>query len=200
MKSSALPIAMKISSLTRAGMPYLSMNSETLSSSWRSMNGWPSRSMGSSAGTIWIFSAQVSISVLRRMASAMPKGAGTPGVNSKLVKVPGFSRIAKAIRCAFHCSRSWICSSSNRFIMFGYAPKKMCSPVSIQSPSASCQAETLPPSTFRPSYTVGVCPASTRYFAHARPLSPPPITATVALLPPGRASCAMRSLSAAASR
>ena len=26
--------------------------------------------------------------------------------------------------------------------MFGYAPKKMCSPVSIQSPSSSCHALT----------------------------------------------------------
>eukprot|EP00964_Phaeocystis_antarctica_P128597 scaffold92386_cov49-Phaeocystis_antarctica.AAC.2 len=76
----------------------------------------------------------------------------------------------------------------------------MCRPVSIQSPSASCQAETLPPSTFRPSYTVGVCPASTRYLAQARPLSPPPITATEAFFPFCCGNCAMRSLSAVDSR
>ena len=119
MKSRALPMAMKISSLTRGGIPYLSMNSETDSSSCRSMNGWPSISMGSSAGTICTFSAHVNISVFRRIASAMPNGAGTPGVNLKKVKVPGFSRIAKAMRCSFHCSRSWMPSSVKRFIMFG---------------------------------------------------------------------------------
>merc|ERR1719491_1251409 len=64
------------------------------------------------------------------------------------------------------------------FIMLGYAPKKMCRPVSIQSPSASCHAETFPPRTFRASYTVGWCPASVRYFAHDRPERPPPIMAT----------------------
>jgi hypothetical protein len=35
-------------------------------------------------------------------------------------------------------------------LMFGYAPKKMCSPVSYQSPSSSCHAATLPPSTSLP--------------------------------------------------
>ena len=49
--------------------------------------------------------------------------------------------------------------------MLGYAPKKMWSPVSIQSPSASCQADTLPPRTSPRSSTTGTWPASARYFS-----------------------------------
>ena len=169
---------MKISSLMRSGIPYLRMKSRTESSSCASMKLCPSTSIGSSAGTIRSFSSTVSISVFCRIASAIPNGAGTPGVNSKLVNCPGRSRIANDIRCAFHCSRSWMFSSEKRFIMFGYAPKKMCSPVSIQSPSASCHADTLPPSTFRASSTIGTWPASARYLAHASPDSPPPMMAT----------------------
>ena len=91
--------------------------------------------------------------------------------------------MAKIILCTFHCSLSSMSSSANRFIMFGYAPKKMCRPVSIQSPSLSCHALTLPPRTSRPSRTMGSCPASTRYFAHARPERPPPTMATFFFFP-----------------
>lgn len=49
----------------------------------------------------------------------------------------------------FHWSRSSIPSSLNILFTFGYAPKKMCRPVSTQSPSLSCHAETLPPKTSR---------------------------------------------------
>eukprot|EP00966_Prymnesium_polylepis_P255862 5911250-Prymnesium_polylepis.2 len=86
--------------------------------------------------------------------------------------------VARAKQLTFHCRRSWIPSSAKMFIMFGYAPKKMCSPVSIQSPSSSCHALTLPPSTSRASRTSGVCPASARYLAHERPDRPPPMIAT----------------------
>ena len=74
-------------------------------------------------------------------------------------------------------------NSANMFIMFGYAPKKMCSPVSIQSPSSSCHADTLPPSTSRASSTSGSWPASERYLAHDRPLRPPPMMTTFCFLP-----------------
>ena len=62
--------------------------------------------------------------------------------------------------------------------MLGYAPKKMCRPVSTQSPSLSFHALTLPPSTSARSTTTGLWPASTRYFAQDRPARPPPTTAT----------------------
>mmetsp|Transcript_46288 Transcript_46288/g.90374 ORF Transcript_46288/g.90374 Transcript_46288/m.90374 type:complete len:213 (+) Transcript_46288:1074-1712(+) len=150
-KSSALPMATKISSLIRSGMPYFFINSTTLSSSWASMKDCPSSSIGRRPGTIRSFSSRVSISVFVRIAAAMLKGAGTPAGNSKDVNRPGSSCIANVMRCSFHCSRSSISSSSNRFIMWGYAPKKMCRPVSIQSPSSSCHADTLPPRTPRAS-------------------------------------------------
>mmetsp|Transcript_30763 Transcript_30763/g.52626 ORF Transcript_30763/g.52626 Transcript_30763/m.52626 type:complete len:200 (+) Transcript_30763:1001-1600(+) len=124
-KSSAFPIAMKISSLIRSGMPYLRINWRTESSSCRSMKSCPSRSIGSSPGTIFSFSSTVSIFVLPRIASAMLNGAGTPSANSKEVNSPGRSCMAKVMRCGFHCRRSSISSSANKFIMFGYAPKKM---------------------------------------------------------------------------
>ena len=101
-KSSAFPIAMKISSLTRWGMPNLRMNSSTESSSCLSMNDCPSVSIGKRAGTILIFSSHESICVFERIASAMLKGAGTPSGNSKEVNSPGRSRIANVIRCSFH--------------------------------------------------------------------------------------------------
>mmetsp|Transcript_44498 Transcript_44498/g.144624 ORF Transcript_44498/g.144624 Transcript_44498/m.144624 type:complete len:320 (-) Transcript_44498:189-1148(-) len=183
MKSSAFAIAMKISSLTVSGMPYLSMNSLTLSSSCASMNGWPSSSIGSRPGTIRTLSRSESISVLPRMAAAMLSGAGTPSGKSNEVNSPGSCGMANVMRCAFHCSRSSMPSSWKRFIMFGYAPKKMCRPVSIMSPSASCHADTLPPSTSRASRTTGVWPASARYLAQARPERPPPMTATVFFSP-----------------
>mmetsp|Transcript_29745 Transcript_29745/g.64009 ORF Transcript_29745/g.64009 Transcript_29745/m.64009 type:complete len:266 (-) Transcript_29745:153-950(-) len=178
MKSSALPIAMKISSLMRSGMPYLRMNSSTDSSSCRSMKGCPSVSIGRRPGTIFTLSASESISLFARMASAMLNGAGTPSIKLKDVNSPGRSCIANVILWSFHCSRSSMPSSAKRFIMFGYAPKNMCSPVSIQSPSSSCQALTFPPSTSRASYTCASKPASAQYFAHASPLSPPPTIAT----------------------
>mmetsp|Transcript_14414 Transcript_14414/g.33037 ORF Transcript_14414/g.33037 Transcript_14414/m.33037 type:complete len:324 (+) Transcript_14414:769-1740(+) len=178
MKSRAFAMLMNTSSLIRSGMPYLRMKSSTLSSSCASMKSCPSMSMGMSGGAVWIFSASVSIFWLRRMASPKLKGAGMPGTKSKVVNSPGSSCMAKIILCVFHCSRSSMSSSLNRFIMFGYAPKKMCSPVSIQSPSLSCHADTFPPSTSRASRTIGVCPASLRYLAHASPESPPPMMAT----------------------
>ena len=183
MKSSAFAIEMKTSSLIRSGIPYLRMKSSTESSSCASMKSWPSISIGSSGGAVWIFSPSVSIFWLSRIARPKLNGAGIPGTKSKVVNSPGSSCIAKIILCTFHCSRSWIPSSANRFIMFGYAPKKMCSPVSIQSPSSSCHADTLPPSTSRASRTSGVCPASARYLAHASPDSPPPMIATVFFSP-----------------
>ena len=85
---------------------------------------------------------KVSIFWLLRMASAKLKGAGMPGMKSKVVNSPGRPCMAKIIWWIFHCRRSCMFNSLNRFIMFGYAPKKMCSPVSIQSPSLSCQADT----------------------------------------------------------
>eukprot|EP00900_Chrysochromulina_parva_P023430 jgi/Chrpa1/5720/Chrysochromulina_OHIO_Genome00015206-RA len=97
MKSSALPIAMKISSLMRLGIPYFSMNCSTESSSCASMNDWPSVSIGSSPGTIRSFSSIVSISVLLRIAAAMLKGAGTLGGKLKLVNSPGRSCMANVI-------------------------------------------------------------------------------------------------------
>mmetsp|Transcript_4719 Transcript_4719/g.14994 ORF Transcript_4719/g.14994 Transcript_4719/m.14994 type:complete len:289 (-) Transcript_4719:43-909(-) len=178
MKSRAFAMEMKTSSLIRSGMPYLRMNCSTESSSCLSIKSWPSMSMGSSGGAVWIFSGSVSIFWFNRIARAKLKGAGMPATKSKVVNSPGSSCIAKTILCTFHCKRSWMPSSENRRSMFGYAPKKMCSPVSIQSPSLSCQAETLPPSTSRASYTTGSWPASTRYLAQARPLRPPPMMAT----------------------
>ena len=110
---------MKISSLTVSGMPYFSMNSSTLSSSWASMKSWPSMSIGSSPGTILTLSTSESISRFVRIAAAMLKGAGTFAGNSKFVNSPGRWRIAKDMRCGFHWSRSLIFSSFSRFIMFG---------------------------------------------------------------------------------
>ena len=52
MKSSALAIEMKTSSLMRSGMPYLRMNSSTDSSSCASIKDWPSISIGSSGGAV----------------------------------------------------------------------------------------------------------------------------------------------------
>src|SRR4028119_192184 len=57
---------------------------------------------------------------------------------------------------------------------FGYAQKKMWRPVSYQSPSASFQAATLPPSTSRLSRRMGVWPASVRYLAQDSPTKPAP--------------------------
>mmetsp|Transcript_15542 Transcript_15542/g.37637 ORF Transcript_15542/g.37637 Transcript_15542/m.37637 type:complete len:502 (+) Transcript_15542:536-2041(+) len=178
MKSRALAMEMNTSSLMRSGMPYLRMKSCTLSSSCASMKSCPSISIGISGGAVCSFSCSVSISLLSRMARPKLKGAGMPLTKSKVVNCPGSSCMAKIILCTFHCRRSSMSSSAKRFIMLGYAPKKMCRPVSIQSPSLSCHALTLPPSTGRPSSTMGSWPASARYLAHARPDRPPPTMAT----------------------
>mmetsp|Transcript_76657 Transcript_76657/g.228487 ORF Transcript_76657/g.228487 Transcript_76657/m.228487 type:complete len:279 (+) Transcript_76657:1174-2010(+) len=156
MKSSALAIAMKTSSLIRSGMPYWRMNCRTERSSCLSMNFCPSTSIGSSGGAVCSFSGIVNIFWLSRIARAKFKGAGTPSKKSKVVNSPGRSCIAKIIWWRFHCRRSSMPSSEKRFIMFGYAPKNMCRPVSIQSPSSSCHADTLPPRTSRASKTIGL--------------------------------------------
>ena len=44
---------------------------------------------------------------------------------SKVVNSPGSSCMAKIILCTFHWRRSSMSSSAKRFIMLGYAPKKM---------------------------------------------------------------------------
>mmetsp|Transcript_2601 Transcript_2601/g.6591 ORF Transcript_2601/g.6591 Transcript_2601/m.6591 type:complete len:305 (+) Transcript_2601:854-1768(+) len=199
MKSRALAIEMNTSVLMRSGMPYLRMNSRHESSSWSLMNSCPLMSMGSSAGMHWIFSWRVSIFWFIRMASPKLKGAGIPGMKLKVVNSPGSSCMAKIIWWIFHCRRSSMSSSLKRFIMLGYAPKKMWRPVSIQSPSLSCQAATLPPSISRASSTRGLCPASVRYFAAARPERPPPMIATV-LEPPSPPYCVNLLDSALASR
>mmetsp|Transcript_112106 Transcript_112106/g.317508 ORF Transcript_112106/g.317508 Transcript_112106/m.317508 type:complete len:244 (-) Transcript_112106:351-1082(-) len=119
MKSRALAIEMKTSSLMRSGMPYLRMNSVTDSSSCASMKSWPSISIGSSGGAVWSFSCRVSIFWLSRMARAKLKGAGMPGTKSNVVNSPGSSCIAKIILWTFHWSLSCRPSSEKRFIMFG---------------------------------------------------------------------------------
>mmetsp|Transcript_4643 Transcript_4643/g.14806 ORF Transcript_4643/g.14806 Transcript_4643/m.14806 type:complete len:343 (-) Transcript_4643:80-1108(-) len=151
MKSSAFAMEMKTSSLMRSGMPYLRMKSSTESSSCALMKSWPSMSIGSKGGAVWSFSPSVSIFWFSKIARPKLNGAGMPGTKSNVVNSPGSSCIAKTILCTFHCRRSWIPSSWKSRIMFGYAPKKMWRPVSIQSPSASCHALTLPPRTSRAS-------------------------------------------------
>mmetsp|Transcript_19464 Transcript_19464/g.42294 ORF Transcript_19464/g.42294 Transcript_19464/m.42294 type:complete len:219 (-) Transcript_19464:794-1450(-) len=118
-KSRALAMAIKTSELIRSGMPYFLMKSVTLSSSWASIKGCPSMSMGNSGGAVWIFSPSVSIFWFMRMARPKLKGAGIPGMKSKVVNSPGSSCMAKIIWWIFHCKRSWMSSSSNRFIMLG---------------------------------------------------------------------------------
>mmetsp|Transcript_49145 Transcript_49145/g.111462 ORF Transcript_49145/g.111462 Transcript_49145/m.111462 type:complete len:204 (+) Transcript_49145:898-1509(+) len=119
MKSSAFAMATNTSWLMRSGMPYLRMKSSTLSSSWASMKDWPSMSMGSSGGAVWSFSPRDSILVFSKIARPKLKGAGIPGMKSKVVNSPGSSCIAKIILCTFHWRRSWRSSSLNRFMMFG---------------------------------------------------------------------------------
>ena len=82
MKSSAFAIEMKTSSLIRSGIPYLRMKSSTESSSCASMKSWPSISIGSSGGAVWIFSPSVSIFWLSRIARPKLNGAGIPGRKS----------------------------------------------------------------------------------------------------------------------
>mmetsp|Transcript_11982 Transcript_11982/g.27166 ORF Transcript_11982/g.27166 Transcript_11982/m.27166 type:complete len:242 (-) Transcript_11982:641-1366(-) len=119
MKSRALAIAMKTSSLMRSGMPYCRMNCSTERSSCSSMNFWPSTSMGSSGGAVCSFSGMVSIFWFRRIASAKFRGAGTPSKKSKVVNSPGSSCMANIIWWRFHCRRSSMPSSEKRFIMLG---------------------------------------------------------------------------------
>mmetsp|Transcript_8314 Transcript_8314/g.23160 ORF Transcript_8314/g.23160 Transcript_8314/m.23160 type:complete len:248 (+) Transcript_8314:999-1742(+) len=125
MKSRALAMEMKTSSLMRSGIPYFRIKSSTESSSWSSMKSWPSMSMGMSGGAVWSFSPRVSIFWLRRMARPKLRGAGMPLTKSKVVNSPGSSCMAKIILCTFHWRRSSMSSSAKRFIMLGYAPKKM---------------------------------------------------------------------------
>mmetsp|Transcript_46285 Transcript_46285/g.124349 ORF Transcript_46285/g.124349 Transcript_46285/m.124349 type:complete len:242 (+) Transcript_46285:555-1280(+) len=119
MKSRALAMAMKTSSLMRSGIPYCCMNSSTERSSCSSMNFCPSTSIGSNGGAVCSFSGMVSIFWLSKIASAKFRGAGTPSKKSKVVNSPGRSCIANIIWWRFHCSRSSMPSSENRFIMFG---------------------------------------------------------------------------------
>mmetsp|Transcript_26182 Transcript_26182/g.76788 ORF Transcript_26182/g.76788 Transcript_26182/m.76788 type:complete len:225 (+) Transcript_26182:887-1561(+) len=119
MKSSALAMAMKTSSLMRSGMPYLRMKSVTESSSWASMKSCPSMSMGSSGGAVCSFSHRVSIFWFDRIARPKLNGAGMPGMKSKVVNSPGSCCMAKIILCTFHCRRSCTSSSARRFIMLG---------------------------------------------------------------------------------
>mmetsp|Transcript_87492 Transcript_87492/g.120550 ORF Transcript_87492/g.120550 Transcript_87492/m.120550 type:complete len:244 (-) Transcript_87492:124-855(-) len=119
MKSSALAMATKTSSLMRSGMPYFSMNSSTDMSSCWSMNFWPSTSMGSSGGAVCSFSGIVSICWFSRIARAKLRGAGTPSRKSNVVNSPGSSCMAKIIWWRFHCRRSSMLSSAKRFIMLG---------------------------------------------------------------------------------
>ena len=114
-----MEIEKRTSSLMRSGMPYFRMKSRTDSSSCASMNAWPSTSIGSSGGAVWIFSPSVSIFWLSRIASPKLNGAGIPGTKSKVVNSPGSSCMAKIILCTFHCSRTSMSSSAKRFIMFG---------------------------------------------------------------------------------
>ena len=89
------------------------------------MKSWPSMSIGSRGGAVCSFSPSVSIFWFMRIASPKLKGAGMPGMKSKDVNSPGSSCMAKIILCTFHWRRSSMSSSAKRFIMLGYAPKKM---------------------------------------------------------------------------
>ena len=82
-----------------------------------------------------------------------------PGMKSKLVNSPGSSCMAKIIWWIFHWSRSWMSSSANMFITFGYG-RRRCAGPSRSSPRPR-------PATPTPSRR----PAS--------PDSPPPTMATV---------------------
>mmetsp|Transcript_59291 Transcript_59291/g.144985 ORF Transcript_59291/g.144985 Transcript_59291/m.144985 type:complete len:203 (-) Transcript_59291:740-1348(-) len=97
MKSKAFAIAMNTSSLIRSGIPYFRMNSVTDSSSCASMKGCPSMSMGINGGAVWIFSPNVNIFWLSKIANPKLNGAGIPGMKSNVVNSPGNSCIAKII-------------------------------------------------------------------------------------------------------
>mmetsp|Transcript_106386 Transcript_106386/g.297884 ORF Transcript_106386/g.297884 Transcript_106386/m.297884 type:complete len:231 (+) Transcript_106386:767-1459(+) len=105
-KSRALAMAMKTSSLIRSGIPYFRMKSVTESSSCASMKGWPSINIGNNGGAVCSFSGSVSIFWFIRIASPKLKGAGIPGMKSNVVNSPGSSCIAKIILWTFHCRRS----------------------------------------------------------------------------------------------
>ena len=118
-KLSALLMAMNTSSLTRSGTPCLRIHSVTLSPSCASTYGCPPTMAGSSPMANLIFSGQVSISLLRRMATTPLRGAGSHSGKSNLENAPGTSRDAKIMLCSFHCSRSSMPSSRNRFCTLG---------------------------------------------------------------------------------
>mmetsp|Transcript_9133 Transcript_9133/g.23440 ORF Transcript_9133/g.23440 Transcript_9133/m.23440 type:complete len:319 (+) Transcript_9133:578-1534(+) len=155
-KLSALDMATKTSSFTRSGTFCFRIHSDTEYLSCSSTYFCPRMMAGSKPKPNWIFSGHVSMSLLRRMATRPFQGAGMSG-KSKRLNSPGLPWLpmAKIIEWHFHWRRSSMSSSFKRFIMFGYAPKKMCSPVSYQSPSSSWKAATFPPSTSRPSSTMG---------------------------------------------
>mmetsp|Transcript_10796 Transcript_10796/g.30648 ORF Transcript_10796/g.30648 Transcript_10796/m.30648 type:complete len:279 (-) Transcript_10796:344-1180(-) len=154
-KSNAFAMEINTSSLILSGMPYFLMKSVTDNSSCLSIKSWPSINIGNNGGAVCNFSGNVNIFWFNKMAKAKLNGAGMPLTKSNVVNSPGNSCIAKIILCTFHCKRSSMSNSLNKFIMFGYAPKKMCKPVSIQSPSLSFHAETLPPKTSLASKTIG---------------------------------------------
>mmetsp|Transcript_32741 Transcript_32741/g.72329 ORF Transcript_32741/g.72329 Transcript_32741/m.72329 type:complete len:206 (+) Transcript_32741:1644-2261(+) len=197
MKLRALAMAMNTSSFTRSGTPCLRIHSVTVSLSCSSTYFWPKMMAGSRPMANWIFSGHVNIWLLLRMAMMPFHGAGISG-KSKRLNSPGRLGMAKIMECSFHCSLFSMFSSLNRFWMLGYAPKKMCRPVSYQSPSSSFQAATLPPSTFLPSKTIGIWPASDKYLAADNPARPAPIMTTFKGLA-GRGAARSLAESAAAS-
>mmetsp|Transcript_12835 Transcript_12835/g.12471 ORF Transcript_12835/g.12471 Transcript_12835/m.12471 type:complete len:203 (+) Transcript_12835:1036-1644(+) len=97
MKSRAFAIDIKTSLLIRSGIPYFRIKSVTESSSWASIKGCPSISIGINGGAVWSFSNNVSIFWFFKIARPKLKGAGIPGMKSKLVNSPGSSCIAKII-------------------------------------------------------------------------------------------------------
>jgi len=119
MKLSALDMAMNTSSLTRAGMPCRFIHSVTLIPSCASTYACPPTMAGSNPIANLIFSSQVSISLLRRMAKTPLSGEGSHSGKSNRENAPGTSRDAKIIECSFHCRRSSMPSSLNRFWTLG---------------------------------------------------------------------------------
>mmetsp|Transcript_1924 Transcript_1924/g.6119 ORF Transcript_1924/g.6119 Transcript_1924/m.6119 type:complete len:221 (+) Transcript_1924:1634-2296(+) len=178
MKSSALPMAINNSSRTRLGIQFSRIHCSTDFSSCASIYSCPLINIGTSGAPVRSLSVQLNILSFVKIAYAMLNGAGSPLGNLNFVNSPGESFIANVMLCSFHCKRSSMPSSANRFMAFGYAPKKMCKPVSIQSPSASCHALTLPPSILARSTIVGAWPASLRYLPHDNPAKPPPMMRT----------------------
>mmetsp|Transcript_5749 Transcript_5749/g.13523 ORF Transcript_5749/g.13523 Transcript_5749/m.13523 type:complete len:225 (-) Transcript_5749:702-1376(-) len=102
MKSRALAMAMKTSSLILSGIPYCLMNCSTDKSSCPSMNFWPSTNMGRRGGAVCSFSGSVSIFWFIKIANAKFRGAGMPSKKSNVVNSPGRFCIAKIIWWRFH--------------------------------------------------------------------------------------------------